>query len=656
MIDEGNKIGFVDLLKNNVVEIPIIQRDYAQGRIDKEELRVNFLLSLKSAINQQHEINLDFIYGSKTNDAMQPLDGQQRLTTLFLLYWYAATKDSELSNNIDLLKRFTYETRTSSREFCVSLIEKSIEEIDFNTIVSDEIRNSIWYFLTWDNDPTIDSMLRTLDDIHKYFYEEDNLWGLLNSEKPIISFYYIELSNFGLSDDLYIKMNARGKELTSFENFKATFEKKVKNDKWDANKSFNETFSCKVDTIWTDLFWKHRVNNLVDSPLLSLFSTIAMLSFALEKPENRHNSIRLLQADKRSIKASMYSKFAYEYLHKYADMYHEIYDSVIDLKVDFPFEQFIYNKDVFRTMFSRSGESSYTQKVVFYAQTEYLLNVGEFNREYFLDWMRVIRNIVYRGDYNRTSSKASIVRSPESFDGIINLIKELTIGCENIYNHLVSCSIKSQIARSQIEEEVLKAKIIQQNIESKKIIHEAEDLGFTSGSIQIIFDAMDFKSTSVEFDVNRFISVMNVIKKYIDKGISNDLRRILLTIDVDGEYTFYNYWWSWSQVVDGNKRCLITNDSEMEYFALGKYKENEIFKKYFIKMIRILEKDDPETYLSNYSPPSTMRNWKKKLIKDSSLLDQYCISKYIVIPKDESCCYLLKGIRPRDMQGVFKIE
>jgi len=55
MIDEGNKIGFVDLLKNNVVEIPIIQRDYAQGRIDKEELRVNFLLSLKSAINQQKQ-------------------------------------------------------------------------------------------------------------------------------------------------------------------------------------------------------------------------------------------------------------------------------------------------------------------------------------------------------------------------------------------------------------------------------------------------------------------------------------------------------------------------------------------------------------------------------------------------------------------------
>lgn len=38
------------LLKDNNIEIPIIQRDYAQGRIGKEELRRNFLTYLKESL------------------------------------------------------------------------------------------------------------------------------------------------------------------------------------------------------------------------------------------------------------------------------------------------------------------------------------------------------------------------------------------------------------------------------------------------------------------------------------------------------------------------------------------------------------------------------------------------------------------------------
>lgn len=46
-------------------------------------------------------------------------------------------------------------------------------------------------------------------------------WELLTSDNSPIVFYYLPLKKFGLSDDLYVKMNARGKALTPFENFKA---------------------------------------------------------------------------------------------------------------------------------------------------------------------------------------------------------------------------------------------------------------------------------------------------------------------------------------------------------------------------------------------------------------------------------------------------
>lgn len=65
--------------------IPIIQRDYAQGREnpDVNRMRTRFLSSLYDAITG-HPITLDFVYGDvDENGKLTPLDGQQRLTTLF---------------------------------------------------------------------------------------------------------------------------------------------------------------------------------------------------------------------------------------------------------------------------------------------------------------------------------------------------------------------------------------------------------------------------------------------------------------------------------------------------------------------------------------------------------------------------------------------
>ena len=94
-------ISFYKYLKDQAIEIPIIQRDYAQGRIGKEALRKTFLTSLKKVLDDAicaksdyKPLQLDFVYGSTlppTNSGditIQPLDGQQRLTTLWLLHWY----------------------------------------------------------------------------------------------------------------------------------------------------------------------------------------------------------------------------------------------------------------------------------------------------------------------------------------------------------------------------------------------------------------------------------------------------------------------------------------------------------------------------------------------------------------------------------------
>ena len=107
------------------IVIPLIQRDYAQGRIDNEVNRVRsrFLEALYKAVTG-NPITLDFVYGDIDEDGtMTPLDGQQRLTTLFLLHWYAAKKEKVSEEKYTFLSRFSYETRYSARYFCAELVK-----------------------------------------------------------------------------------------------------------------------------------------------------------------------------------------------------------------------------------------------------------------------------------------------------------------------------------------------------------------------------------------------------------------------------------------------------------------------------------------------------------------------------------------------------
>ena len=81
-MNNGEETTFWKFLKEYSIRIPIIQRDYAQGRKGKEELRKRFLKDLKLALLAENgSLMLDFTYGRFEEDTFYPLDGQQRLTT-----------------------------------------------------------------------------------------------------------------------------------------------------------------------------------------------------------------------------------------------------------------------------------------------------------------------------------------------------------------------------------------------------------------------------------------------------------------------------------------------------------------------------------------------------------------------------------------------
>ncbi|MGX5716317.1 DUF262 domain-containing protein [Arthrobacter sp. MAHUQ-56] len=265
-----------DELSIQHIMIPLIQRDYAQGREDTtvDEIRKNFLYVLYSAIAGERPapVGLDFVYGEVKSGILEPLDGQQRLTTLFLLHWYLASRAGEL-HTPEPWKNFSYATRPSARLFCERLVMSPLPSRTERP--SAWIIDQPWYLFVWRHDPTIQSMLVMLDAIHKQFQTADAnpAWArLINQKEPAVSFLLLAPPDMGSASDLYIKMNSRGKPLTDFENFKARFEKTI------GSTDRVTEFARKVDGEWSDLLWGYRGDdNLVDDEFMRYLGFITEL-------------------------------------------------------------------------------------------------------------------------------------------------------------------------------------------------------------------------------------------------------------------------------------------------------------------------------------------------------------------------------------------
>ena len=330
-IDFGKKLNLGQLLENYEVTIPILQRDYAQGREGKEYIRENFLKDIKSCVNpnNKEEHKADFIYGYCDGNEFFPLDGQQRLTTLWLACWYLAVRADKLSYNTKkYLLKFSYETRKSSREFC----EKICEEVKYesDTGILDYIKNQTWFLAKWNNDPTINSMLRMIEGTSNTDGIEPVL-GKIGSKKEFEKafdllwtqyvFYMVPLNSAQMpkeaADRLYVKMNSRGKALNDFENFRADFiDQFTKNvsefggkKHGELNKKTNETeelpldvyVAQKIDGDWSSIFWERcdagHSDGKTDELLFSVIHRFCLDQLLVKKGNQQKDNPYILKPD-----------------------------------------------------------------------------------------------------------------------------------------------------------------------------------------------------------------------------------------------------------------------------------------------------------------------------------------------------------------------
>lgn len=247
----------IELLKSYSVEIPKIQRDYAQGRNSPKikKIRHKFLASIYQALERDDsEMNLEFIYGSVDGtNTLFPLDGQQRLTTLFLLHWFGCVVGVRDSKELNYLRKFSYTTRHDAEMFCQLLtselsfeaISKEYSSEKDNVCISDIIKNQPGFLSVYRSDPTAAGMMVMLNAIQNKFQNND-LDRLKHLEN--INFYFLPLEKFELTDELYIKMNHRGKPLTEFEILKAQIAECLQ-------EQIRKEILGLFDRKYTDFFW-----------------------------------------------------------------------------------------------------------------------------------------------------------------------------------------------------------------------------------------------------------------------------------------------------------------------------------------------------------------------------------------------------------------
>ncbi len=519
---------FWTLINKYRIEIPIIQRDYAQGRVDgkSSQIRGGFVESLRLALRDKKQLHLDFIYGSSKGDApLVLLDGQQRLTTLFLLHWYILHKLGKLNGYKELLQRFSYKTRISSKEFCQAIINKPIQSgSEAGISFADGIKSQAWFFRSWEKDPTIKGMLVMLEAIDKAMgaveeAELGKMWHSLTQDE-IIDFQFLNLEDFELTDELYIKMNARGKTLTNFENFKAWLIKK---------NGLSEEWSSKLDQEWTDLFWKHKApgDYEIDTEYMQYFRGMSQFKYALTLGNGdllescKDNLLELI--DSVYIPYSLYEELAlfspncvadyFSVLNKLEGKNIEVLKVVLGTT-----EQSIFKKFI--------DSPTYWDRTVFFALCCFLWQVNEepfnFNeaqKENLRKWMRVWRNLIQN----------TTIDDPAAFVKAIKEIDRVKGSYGSIYEDLDSKLQINFFSENQRSEEKLKASLILENPEWEDEIISYEQHPYFYGQIGFL---LDYAFVGGQYDLGLF-------KKYAEKASilfsehlntdEFDLERALLT-------------------------------------------------------------------------------------------------------------------------------
>lgn len=315
-----------------------------------------------------------------------------------------------------------------------------------------------------------------------------------------------------LPNQTYIKMNARGKNLTAFENFKASLEEYLD----EKDKKLSEILKDNIDTKWLDLFYEKSKPDLPDALIMSFFNRHFTNVWTLYKEKVISDNKSANNTDFEKVNELSLSPKIDEFtswniyktilentpLEKSLVPVFNLLNQLCEDKSNSvesnikPYKTYknwdFFNKD--------STETTYPSRVAFYALLTYF-EKENYDANSFSHWMRVVWNII----------ENSTIDSPATYLGALKLIAELSASSHSVYEFLADSEkkVNSNFASEQIKEERLKAKKILESKSWKEKILSAERYEILLGKIAVLFQSGE-NTTQSEFE-SRF----NLLKKNV---------------------------------------------------------------------------------------------------------------------------------------------
>ena len=456
----------------NKVEIPILQRAYAQGRTTHEvnKLRKDFVTYLSEHLAKREAVALDFVYGAIREEGIKkifiPLDGQQRLTTLWLLHWFLAAKEGtdRIKDISPILEKFVYETRPAAKSFCAHLLNDAIPSEKLRE-VKEYLSDREWFDETWHNDATVEGMLNMI----KTFSQNEALLSTevtlaLLWDKNLISFYFLPIDKFGLTDELYIRMNARGEKLSDFEHFKSEFYKAIQ------GYPHIEEIKNKMEKEWVEYLWDYRKDAFTtDFPFLNYLSFVNEMQFYKNlKEEDKDDKGYPI---KEKVPDSFLDlNFIADYYkdHNHVAFLEFALDMIPKLK-EIRYEKLLPKQsfqDILTEMIAENKAET-DDSIILYATLLYLKHHRDVKTDspYLLEFIRVIRNLIVNTNDKGTREWNAILLTVE------RMVQE-----KDVYQALLNPDITIERFRSDpVNEERFKAALFAKNPQAKKVLYPMED-------------------------------------------------------------------------------------------------------------------------------------------------------------------------------------
>jgi len=648
--------------------IPEIQRDYVWKKENVEKILQSILsnslrqknvsqgiteemlnqlptdaqeLLLRSQKDKENYFNIGFIYAYY--DAKMPyhyilIDGQQRITTLFLVLLALSVKEKQhdkfkrnyFKNNI---LKLDYKVREASHDFLLKFVHYILEGKNIT-----DIKNEYWYFTEYENDVTIQSIINNYQVIVD-FLDKNNI--SLNYVEDYIEFLYFDTHKSEQGEELYLYMNSRGETVSPNESIKANLLK-------DQPEQDRHRWGAKWED-WQNLFWRYRnVNPNADKGIEEFLKWIKYIEIIRI---NKDQAKTKLELEIRKIKESKKIDSTELELIKIESYFNAI-KKITDIKGEFKFNiEWLAGNNIDAIEYIKLIPMlMYAEKYPDFKNIE----IERFSR-FFMNLTRF----------------DTIAKSPYIYLVDVIILTELFLAEK--YTDITDILVFADNFKSILtDEEKDKLSIYKQNPGDfrKEIEHafwQAEDFKFCAGKIGLIWDCMDFDRSKLSaFDMNKlseFIDCFDNFKTLFDKP-TDELRRALLTKGDYLVYDGYSYYLdqhrysfikeqtgknSWKEQLTSDEKIKIYKSLIIDFGnrkkADNSLKTNDILNQIINDFIN--EKTEKDWIYYFIKMPALLGWCDEKRIcgKDTGDIGEINLLKTIKVPNDNFYCPLEKMIK-----------